>query len=581
MSRYYQNSFVETLNILSSNPETGLAEADAVERLQKYGANELVERGMKSRWRILAEQFTETMVVVLIIAAFISLFLGEFTDATAILVIVVLNGLLGYSQEYKAEQAMAALKKLAVPTVRVRRDGHVKEISAILLVPGDIVLLESGNLVPADCQLIESVNLSTQEAALTGESVPVAKKAAFKPTLAEDGELDKIPLAERLNMVYMGTVVTYGRGSAVVTETGMDTELGGIAELMQSAGQEQTPLQKRLGQLGKGLAFAALILVGIVFGLGLLRGEELEVLFLTSISIAVAAIPEGLPAVVTIALAMGARRMLKRQALIRKLPAVETLGSVTVICSDKTGTLTENRMTVTVLDMAEHRIDMSEEIIRLPLRERGSLSLGDEPDLDQRKAMIDAPALTIMLAGGALCNDALLEADDDNRKNFRIVGDPTEGALLIAAARMGLSKHILEGIFPRRVEVPFDSERKRMTTVHDWPEARAELPEQVRAIWDWDGWIGAGQMEYISVTKGAVDSLLDVSDRVWVKDHVEPLDENWCSRIENANENLANKGMRVLGIAIRSMDKLPELDSDVIDDSGAPDVHKNIENKLI
>jgi Ca2+-transporting ATPase len=573
LSDWYKLDSEAVLEELDSSLEHGLDSTEAAQRLDTYGLNELIEQDTKSPWRILLEQFSETMVVILIIAAIISAVLGEFKDATAIIVIVILNGLLGFRQEYKAEQAMAALKKLAVPTVRVRRDGRVVEVNAQTLVPGDIVLLEAGNVVPADCRVVESANIRTQEAALTGESEPVEKRAGY--VAAED-----IPLADRKNMIYMGTVVTYGRGQAIVAETGMRTELGGIAELMQSASGEQTPLQRRLDQLGKGLALAAGALVAIVFLMGLLRGEDIKELFLTSISIAVAAVPEGLPAVVTIALALGARRMLKREALIRKLPAVEALGSVTVICSDKTGTLTENRMTVTVLDVAENRIDLSEEEVHLPMRDRNVLCVGVEPDEKQQDALRRAPALTLMLVGGALCNDALLECDDESRNTFHIVGDPTEGALLVAAARMGLIKESLEDTLPRVAEVPFDSDRKRMTTVHEWPETQAELPEFARAIWDWEGWAGLGRLNYIAVTKGSVDGLLDICDRVWVEDLPEALDANFRQRIENANARLAGEGMRVLGLAVRALDVLPE-ESEEQDADQTPDLERDAERDLI
>ena len=357
MSNWYKLETSEVISEFDIDPTSGLTNTVASQHFEKHGPNELIEQEGESPWKMLLDQFTETMVVILVIAAIISLVLGEYIDFVAIMVIIILNALIGFRQEYKAEQAMAALKKLSVPTVRVRRNGRVTEIPSNELVPGDIVLLEAGNIVPADGRLLESYNLQTQESALTGESQPVSKVSSALP----GGDL---PLAERENVVYMGTTVTYGRGQAIVTETGMSTELGNIADLMQSAGEEMTPLQKRLDQLGKILALAALVLVGIVFGLGLLQGESFEVLLLTGISLAVAAIPEGLPAVVTVALALGARRMLTRRALIRKLPAVEALGSVTVICSDKTGTLTENRMTVTVLDVADHRIDLIEDLSR-------------------------------------------------------------------------------------------------------------------------------------------------------------------------------------------------------------------------
>lgn len=574
MTKWYHMHTQDAMDALGSNMETGLDSAEARARLEKFGANELIDRGVKSPWKILFEQFTDTMVVVLMIAALISGALGEMQDAIAILVIVILNAILGFRQEYQAEQAMAALKKLAVPTVRVRRNGKVQEISSRELVRGDIVLLEAGNLVPADCRVLESANLSTQEAALTGESEPVAKFTEFLAEHKSEDAKSEIPLAERKNMLYMGTVVSYGRGTALVTATGMHTELGSIAEMMQSAGQEDTPLQKRLDQLGKGLALAAAFLVAIVFVLGWLRGEELKELFLTSISLAVAAIPEGLPAVVTIALALGARRMLRRRALIRKLPAVEALGSVTVICSDKTGTLTENRMTVTVLDVAENRIDLTGDEQDFPLKDRSFLCSEAEPTSEQQDALRRAPALTLLLAGGALCNDAILECDEADETKVQIVGDPTEGALLVAANQAGLSKRILEQAFPRVAEAPFTSERKRMTTVHQMPADDSALVKALQPVWDWGGWAGVGQMQYFSITKGAIDGLLDLSDKVWAQDHLENMDDSWRQRIEAANERLATQGMRVLGVACKNLDELPE-------NMKVEELQENLENGLI
>ena len=542
MPEFYQISIEEISKQLSTSFHEGLSTQEAARRLEQYGPNELVERAGKSPWRILLEQFTATMVVVLLIAGVISLVLGEYIDAAAIFIIVLLNAALGFSQEYRAEQAMAALKKMAVPTVKVRRDSHVDEISARELVPGDVVLLEVGNLVPADCRLVESVNLRIDESALTGESVPVEKDAKFITDY-------DIPLGDRHNMAYMGTVITYGRGEAIVADTGMETELGNIATLIQRASDEQTPLQRRLDQLGKALAWAAMVVVVIIFVLGLLQGGDLEEMFLTAISMAVAAIPEGLPAVVTIALALGAQRMLRREALIRKLPAVEGLGSVTVICSDKTGTLTENRMTVIVLDVAGHKVDLIEDL------RRGPEKVIKGPDEAEIELMCRYPALTLLLAGGALCNDAVLEIDGNN---FRIVGDPTEGALLVAAARAGLTKEKLDNTFPRQAEVPFDSERKRMATMHSFPESQAEIPTTFGSVWDWEGW--PGRFDYVVFAKGAVNSLLEICDRVWVDDHVEEMDGEWCQRIDEADNELAKNGVRVLGVACKSQDVLPEED---------------------
>ena len=396
---WHQLTADAALGRIDSRPD-GLTASEVEARLARFGPNQLVDRGGRTIWNILLEQLKSVMVIVLIVAGVISLALGELTDAAAILTIVVLNAILGVMQEYRAEGAMQALKSLAVPVVRVRRDEHLLEISARDLVPGDVVLLEAGSHVPADGRLLEAVNLRLQEAALTGESEPVEKYS--EPVTGTD-----VALGDRRNMVYMGTAVVAGRGAQLVTETGMRTELGRIAEMLQSVHREPTPLQKRLEQLAKGLAVAALVVVAIVFGLGMLRGEPFRLMFMVAISMAVAAVPEGLPAVVTIALTLGARRMLARKALVRRLNAVETLGSVTVICSDKTGTLTENRMTVTELDVAGHRLDVT------PDMELGSAVLGCER----------APALTLLLAGGALCNDAALERDDAGR--MQVVGDPT------------------------------------------------------------------------------------------------------------------------------------------------------------
>ena len=507
----------EVLRALGTDAGSGLTNEEAASRLQERGPNELEDRGGRSPWAILLEQFTSTMIVILIVAAVVSSLLGDYEDSIAIAVIVVLNAALGFAQEYRAEKAMAALKRLSAPRVRVRREGHVRETLATELVPGDVVLLEAGNLVPADGRLLEAANLRVQESALTGESEPVEKNPA-----AVQGE--ETPLGERVGMVYSSTVVAMGRGRYVVTETGMATELGKIAAMIQASVPEQTPLQRRLDHVGKVLALAALGIVGVVFVLGLLRGEDLEVMFLTAVSLAVAAVPEGLPAVVTIALALGAQKMLRRRALIRKLPAVETLGSVTVICSDKTGTLTENRMTVTVLDVAGHSVELGGE----------RLATADE-----------YPALALLLAGGALCNDALLEDDEEN--GLRAIGDPTEGALVVAAAREGMKKSELETALPRVAEVPFDSGRKRMTTVHRVAvDPDSALPAALGSALDWG--------PYVAFTKGAVDGLLEVSSEVWTEGgQAEPLSEERRERIAAANERLASNGIRVLGVGLRRL----------------------------
>jgi P-type Ca2+ transporter type 2C len=365
-------------------------------------------------------------------------------------------------------------------------------------------------------------------------------------------EEEDAPLGERAGMVYSSTVVASGRGLFIVTETGMATELGKIAAMIQAADSEQTPLQRRMNQVGKVLALAALAIVGVVFVLGLLRGEDLEVMFLTAVSLAVAAVPEGLAAVVTIALALGAQRMLRRHALIRKLPAVETLGSVTVICSDKTGTLTENRMTATVLDVADHTVELA----------GGGLTSSQPGSDGTQPAEDEDPAVTLLLAGGTLCNDALLEEDEDD--GYRAIGDPTEGALVVAAAREGMKKPKLEASLPRIREVPFDSRRKRMTTVHEVVSpSGSETWETLISNGGGDG------APYVAFTKGAVDSLLEISSHVWSGDgRIEALGEEWRERISVANERLAGDGVRVLGVGLRRLQGLDgdedELERDLI-----------------
>jgi Ca2+-transporting ATPase len=542
MSDWYKLKDSEAVRQLESDVEFGLSTEEALQRLEEYGPNELIERGVKNPWRILWEQVTAIMVLILIAAAIVSLILGEPLDAAVIMIIVVLNAILGFTQENRAEQAIAALKKLAVPTVKVRRDGQIVEISSRELVPGDIMLLEVGNKVSADGRLLQSINLQIEEAALTGESHPVYKSAEELP--GKD-----LPLGDRFNMVHMGTVVTYGRGTAIVTSTGMNTELGGIADMLQTVEREPTPLQRRLDQLGKILAVATLVIIIIVVGLGLLRGEDWRTMLLTGISMAVAAIPEGLPAVVTITLALGSRRMLKRNALIRKLPAVETLGSVTVICSDKTGTLTENRMKVTVLDVVGETFDVSTSV------ERASAMLIDDTERDDDER--PERNLALLLRAAALCNDAILQESPNGTGELVAVGDPTEGALVLAAAQFGLNKESLDAEWPRIAEAPFTSERKRMTTIHD---AGAHSNDH----WPWS------QAPYVAFAKGAVDSLLEVANDVWVGDRTVPMKSDMLERINNANARLAEKGQRVLGVAFRPLNNLPaatheeEIESDLI-----------------
>ncbi|MDJ0632007.1 MAG: cation-translocating P-type ATPase [Xenococcaceae cyanobacterium MO_188.B29] len=535
MSTWYQLDSAEVLGKLGSNASSGLNRMEAARRLAEQGPNELQERGSKNPWLILWEQLIAPLVVILLVAAVVSASLGDYKEAMIIFLIVVLNALLGFNQEYRAEKAMAALKALAVPIVKVRREGRWQELSATELVVGDIVRLEAGNLVPADIRLLETANLRTQEASLTGESEPVDKISS-----ALIG--NNLPIGDRYNMAYMGTMVVYGRGQGIVTATGMNTELGKIAKMLQAVSSGLTPLQQRLEQLGKGLVTATLVLVFIIFILGLLRGEELQLMFLTTVSIAVAAVPEGLPAVVTIALALGSQRMLKRGALIRQLPAVETLGSVTTICSDKTGTLTENRMTVSVLDVVGRRLELTSYLPKafpwLDVREEIPQNL-----------LNDQPELALLLTGGSLCNDAQLEAIPERSYCFQIVGEPTEGALVMAAARLGLWKAELESFFPRVAEVPFDAQRKCMTTIHQFPLSSSQLPSSLQIPWQW--YQQMGKLPYIGFTKGAVDSLLEICSEVWVNDRPEVLTEVWRDYLITTNNELAQQGTRVLGVAFR------------------------------
>ena len=520
------------LQQLDTDATRGLTQAKATRRLERYGVNELLEPVAESPWQILWHQLAATMVLILIVSALISAILGDYRDAVAILAIVAFNAVLGFRQEYQAQHAIAALKKLAVPRVKVRRDGAVEEISARQLVPGDIVLLETGSLVPADCRLLKTSNLRIQEASLTGESEPAHKNSK---TL----EIADLPLGDRCNIAYMGTTVTYGSGIAVVTETGMNTELGQIATAIETADKTPTRLQQRLEQFSQGLAIAILALVAIIFILGLLRGENVKLMFLTAVSLGVAAVPEGLPAVVTITLALGAKRMLKNQALIRNLPAVETLGSVTTICSDKTGTLTENNMTVTFLAVAGQRVDLTARLrhaepVLSPSEERSPL-------------LRENPALALLLTAAALCNDALLASDRDKSKSFRALGDPTEGALVVAAARLGLWKSTLEQFFPRMTEIPFDEERKRMTTVHQLPSTSIPMPDVLKPI---EFWLRSPlNPPCVAFTKGGVKSILEICDRVWIDGQTEPFSDIWRERIIDENNQLAQNGMRVLGVA--------------------------------
>ncbi len=486
--------------------DKGLASEEADRRLERYGPNQLVEKKRKSLWMMFLNQFKDFMILVLIAAAVVAGVIGDPVDTIAIAVIVMLNAVLGFVQEYRAEKAMAALKKLAAPSATVIRDGRAETIPAERLVPGDMVILEAGNVVPADIRLMEAVQLRIDEAALTGESVPVEKDTSAI------GERD-LSIGDRKNMAYKGTIVTYGRGRGFTAATGMRTELGRIAALLQDQDEGRTPLQKRLTSFGKKLTYAVLGICAIVFLAGLHRGEPPLLILLTAISLAVAAIPEALPAVITISLALGAKKLVKQQALIRKLPAVETLGSVTYICSDKTGTLTLNRMTVEKV-YTSGRLQGSDELPPSGQEKAQGSSLSDTNPLD------------LLLSAMALCNDTRLDAAGG------VIGDPTETALFDLAREKGYFREKLDEKYPRLAEIPFDSDRKLMTTFHPWENGRI-----------------------ISLTKGAVEEIVERSEKALVQQGLEEIDR---SKILETAEHITGDGLRALGFAMRVWEKLPD-----------------------
>src|SRR6056297_1781459 len=530
---WHAYSVQETAKNIDTDLNSGIQESTVQQRLEEYGKNELEEKKGRNPIKIFLMQFTSTIIIVLLVAAVITGLIGELRDTIVISIILLINALIGFSQEYRAEKAMSTLKKLSIPKVRVKRSGTEKVISSTEIVPGDIVFLEAGNYVPADLRLIDTHNLKIQESALTGESQPVEKEA--DETLEEDTDL-----AGRKNMAYSGTVVSYGRAVGLVVRTGMKTEIGKIASMLQADEEGQTPMQKRLEKLGRILAFASLAIVAIFFLMGVLRGENLKVMFMTAVSFAVAAVPEGLPTVVTIALALGARRMLSRNALVRRLMAVETLGSVNVICSDKTGTITENKMRVTVLELAGNRLDFGKEDADDP----DSL-----PDDDQS-------ALSLMLLGGSMCNDAKLEPSKKRKDDFDVIGDPTEGALVYAAKKVNMGKDDYATIFERIKEIPFDSERKMMSTVHDI--LFSELKEKNNRIHKFLKLLDIDHN--VAFTKGAVDQLIKNCNQVLDGDEIFDLDDQWKKKIMEEHDKLAKKGMRVLGIAYKNVDY--EIDED-------------------
>ena len=499
MELWHTKTVEQTRDALQST-EQGLSAEQVRSGTQKHGLNELRHKKPKSVGKLFLEQMTDVMILVLLAAAAISAFLGEVIDSAVILFIVILNAVIGVIQQKKAEKSLNALKELSAPVAKVIRDGKEISVPAKELVPGDLVLMEAGDVVPADVRLVMTANFKVQEAALTGESLPVDKDAT---AILEE----KAPLGDRINMAFSSSVVTYGRGSGIVVETGMNTEVGRIADMLMSEKTRPTPLQMKLAKLGKVLAMAAIGICIVIFGVGLLYGKGMLDMFFTAVSLAVAAIPEGLPAISTIVLAMSVQRMVKRNAIIRTLPSVEALGSATVICSDKTGTLTQNKMTVTHLYV---------EGKTAPMAERNTL---------------DAEGVQLLNRIAALCNDARFTQKDGGAI---AVGDPTEIALMEGAQVAGVEKQAEEEKTPRVAERAFDSDRKLMSTVHEL------APNQ-----------------WVSYTKGAPDVLLSRCTMIWENGQAVPMTEDKRQQILQANDEMAEQALRVLAMAYKPIEALP------------------------
>lgn len=492
MSNWYSKTKDQTLIDLETNEQHGLTDEIVNKRLKQYGSNELATKQKRTLWQRIFAQINDVLVYVLIIAALISAFVGEWADASIIALVVVLNAVIGVVQESKAEQALEALKEMATPKAIVKRNGELKEIPSEHVVPGDIVMLDAGRYIPCDLRLIETANLKVEESALTGESVPVDKDAIHHPSMQSD---EQVPLGDQKNMAFMSTLVTYGRGVGVAVETGMNSQIGKIATLLHEADDDMTPLQKSLAQVGKYLGFVAVAICIVMFFIGFLQGRDTLEMFMTAISLAVAAIPEGLPAIVSIVLAIGVQRMIKQNVIIRKLPAVEALGSVTIICSDKTGTLTQNKMTVTHF-YSDNTYDHLENL------------------------NVNNDAQRLLLENMVLCNDA-------SYNNESQTGDPTEIALLVAGSTFNMQKDHLEKIHERVNELPFDSDRKMMSTVHTYDKS------------------------YYSMTKGAIDKLLPRCTHIFKNGKIESLTEADKNQILEAAGLMSQEALRVLSFAFK------------------------------
>ena len=518
MEKWFNKTVEETEEYLQTDLKEGLSTIEAKKRQQENGFNELKAQKKKSLFIKFLEQFKDFMIIVLIIAAIISGIVGVaqgegITDTIIILIVVIANAIIGVAQESKAEKSLEALQKLSGHEAKVIRDGNLQTIPARELVEGDIVVLDTGDYIPADLRIFEAVNLKSQESSLTGESVPVEKQASKI-------EEEELPIGDRANMLFSSSLVTYGRGKGIVVQTGMNTEVGKIAEMLSGAGEQETPLQKKLNSLGKTLGIVALAICTIIFVIGLIQGREVVTMFMTAVSLAVAAIPEGLAAVSTIVLAIGVQKMVKKNAIVKRLPAVETLGSSSVICSDKTGTLTQNKMTVQKIFVNHTVYDVS--------------YLDENSDFIKYNK--ENQEVKLLVYNGMLCNDTKISDDGT------LTGDPTETALVDIALKIGFSKKIYDDM-PRVDEIPFDSDRKLMTTVHK----RAD--------------------KYIVFTKGGVDELLEISTSYIDHGEVKKDLKSFIPTIQNMNERMAKDALRVLAFGYKELDHKPskdEMENDLI-----------------